>query len=248
MKADDVLHALADKHKADVFVPSCKTGPSVRGLSILDAWVMLKSWTHPVSIGYEIKVDRSDFVNDKKWRSYLEFCNEFYFVCPHGLIRVEELPADVGLLWLASTGSRFITKRKAPHRAAQIPEDLYRYILMARAHITNEVIHDKSAYWKNWLQERKVDQALGWHVSEALRKKIDEEIYKAQKRNDELQQRITALESVEALCKELNVDPSSWRVKKEITAKFAQGTILTEDDKRRLHDALALINRVLYAS
>lgn len=48
--------------------------------------------------GYEIKVSRSDFVSDKKWKEYLKFCTHFYFVAPEGIIKPSELPKEIGLI------------------------------------------------------------------------------------------------------------------------------------------------------
>ena len=48
--------------------------------------------------GYEIKVSRADFLQDKKWESYLKFCNWFYFVTPVGIIDPKELPDSIGLI------------------------------------------------------------------------------------------------------------------------------------------------------
>ena len=49
--------------------------------------------------GYEIKVSRSDFVNDTKWQDYLPYCHQFYFVCPPDLIQPDELPKEIGLMY-----------------------------------------------------------------------------------------------------------------------------------------------------
>ena len=50
--------------------------------------------------GFEFKVSRSDFLADKKWKKYLKHCNSFSFVCPYGMIKKEELPEGIGLLWI----------------------------------------------------------------------------------------------------------------------------------------------------
>ena len=82
MNADTILSLLRKKHVQDIFVPNCKTGPSWTATDywIFDAWVMNKSWTNQRVIGYEIKVSRSDFLQDSKWRSYLGYCNMLYFL------------------------------------------------------------------------------------------------------------------------------------------------------------------------
>ncbi|KKN71721.1 hypothetical protein LCGC14_0417870 [marine sediment metagenome] len=48
--------------------------------------------------GYEIKVTRSDFLQDKKWQNYLKFCTWFSFVAPKGVIKLDELPDNIGLV------------------------------------------------------------------------------------------------------------------------------------------------------
>jgi len=50
------------------------------------------------TMGYEIKMSRQDFLQDKKWKKYLQFCTRFYFVAPKGIIKPEELPENIGLL------------------------------------------------------------------------------------------------------------------------------------------------------
>ena len=59
--------------------------------------VNLSDW---VIRGYEIKVNRSDFVGDRKWQHYLPYVHFFYFASPKGLIDPAELPAEIGLLEL----------------------------------------------------------------------------------------------------------------------------------------------------
>jgi hypothetical protein len=49
---------------------------------------------------YEIKVNRSDFLNELKQKKYLramQSCNRFYYLCPPYLITPKELPVNAGL-------------------------------------------------------------------------------------------------------------------------------------------------------
>lgn len=48
--------------------------------------------------GYEIKLTRPDFLQDKKWQRYLPFCNYFSFVAPKNIIGKDELPPGIGLI------------------------------------------------------------------------------------------------------------------------------------------------------
>ena len=54
------------------------------------------------SYAYEIKVSRSDFLRELKQplkrRLALRFSNMFWFVTPEGLVRLEEVPIECGLL------------------------------------------------------------------------------------------------------------------------------------------------------
>ena len=129
-----ILDILAKKHTGDIFVPHCKTGPTwyASECPVLDAWVMSRSWTKPI-IGYEVKISRSDFKRDRKWTSYLEFCNLFFFVTPWGLIQPEEVPEEAGLIWTTKTGQGIRYKKPAQSRWwHQIPQSLFMYLLMWR--------------------------------------------------------------------------------------------------------------------
>ncbi len=45
----------------------------------------------------EIKASRADFLADRKWRAYLDFCDRFYFAVADGF-PLELLPPDEGLI------------------------------------------------------------------------------------------------------------------------------------------------------
>ena len=49
---------------------------------------------------FEIKTNRSDFLGDKKWEKYLDYCTYFAFVVPEGLVDKSELPKNVGLIYI----------------------------------------------------------------------------------------------------------------------------------------------------
>ena len=168
VSAIELERLLAKRHSEDIYVPECKDGPTQTGTGHLrlDAWAMRKSWSRPCMWGYEIKVSRSDFVGDNKWTGYLPLCNEFYFVCPRGVIEPMELPPDVGLLWASKTGNKLFSKRKAVRRDIEFPSQLVTYILMCRAKIQrNEINHDKAAHWQAWLAERDEHRNLGRRVA-----------------------------------------------------------------------------------
>ena len=137
--AADITRLLAVKHRDDLFIPQCKTGASWGGPTfILDAWVMPRSWVKPFT-GYEIKISRSDFKRDEKWRYYLEYCHLFYFVTPYGLIEPREVPPEAGLCYVTKNGQKIRTVKKAPFRWWHpIPTTIFQYVLMWRAKIVDE--------------------------------------------------------------------------------------------------------------
>lgn len=199
--AQNLLQLLRSKHSKDVFISECKNGPThYVSHRRLDAWAMKKSWRHPSYIGYEIKVARNDFLRDDKWMEYLPLCSSFYFVSPSKVIKPEEVPEQAGLLWSSTNGTRLYTKKKAPYREIAPPEDLMLYVLMQYAPTGGDANNvfwerryygegaDKRRYWKDWLEEKKLDYELGYKVSKGIRKRIDEEINKVQRENANLRE------------------------------------------------------------
>lgn len=130
MNAWNICAALAKRHTMDMFFTEVKNGPSWIGRhSRIDALAIKKSWLSPCISGYEVKVNRSDFVQDNKWQAYLEMCNELYFVCPKGLIALNEVPEQCGLKYVYESGM-IKTVKKAPYRQIEHPTEMYLYLLM----------------------------------------------------------------------------------------------------------------------
>ena len=211
--ASDIQRLIEEKHWKDVCVTECKDGPSSIGLLKLDAWVMKRSWAHPLTIGYEFKVSRADFLQDSKWHGYLEFCNEFYFVCPSGVIKPEELSPEVGLLVVAKTGTRMFTKKKAPYRDAIVPESLYRYILMARSKITKPRFsldppkeRSRKAYWESWMEHKTIDRDFGLRVSKKIAETVQKRILDVESKNEILQKNNQKLAAIQEALESLGIN------------------------------------------
>lgn len=192
MTSGEIIKLLAAKHEKDVFVPECKDGPTWGGRHCrMDAWTMRRSWSNPMVIAYEIKVSRSDFLGDDKWPGYLPCCNQLYFVCPSGLIRPDEVGDQVGLIWVSSTGSTLLTKKKAVHRDVEIPEPVWRYIVMSRTRVVPPGFYEpenKAEVWRRWLAEKEENRTLGYNVAKAIREhveKVDRENYRLTSKHKE---------------------------------------------------------------
>jgi hypothetical protein len=202
MTESDIVRALKLRHADDVFVSQCKTGPSATGVGIIDAWVMPRSWAHMNTIGYEVKVTRSDFVNDNKWKKYLPFCHSFYFAAPRGLIKPEELSDGVGLIEICAGATRS---------------------LMCRTQITRESKTDKAQYWKDWLEERNSDDLLGKSVSKEINRRIEEKITSVTDDNKRLMREAEVYTDVKQALSDMGIpveDLRKWKLQRCLEEKL----------------------------
>jgi len=216
LSADEIKKLLATKHREDVFVTECRTGPSWSAdhVGILDAWSMPKSWSHPAVTGYEVKVSRHDFVSDNKWQAYLPYCNLFYFVCPNDkVIKLNEVPETAGLYYVSSTGTKLFCKKKAPWRDVKIPEEIFRYLLMSRVKIERQYYNKESKrqYWENWVKDKEADYHFGHTVSKSIRQTIKKRIDDVEKKNSELEEKIRGYDRVISTIKGLGLNPDDVR-------------------------------------
>lgn len=225
LTAEQVVQALARKHSKDVFVPECKNGATWNTQHRrMDAWVMPRSWAKPWVTAYEVKVTRADWHQDDKWPAYLPLCNIFYFACPWGLLDPAEMPAEVGLRWVTSTGNRVITKKRAPLRQdVVIPEEVWRYILMFRAQIVPDWYRgpepgseDNRRYWRAWLAQKAKDRDMGYRVS----RQVAAGYARMEVRQNLAEAVVRGYETIRARLVELGFDPdkplSTWGVDRRL--------------------------------
>jgi len=174
MTSLDIKKILEKKHKDDFFLCEVKTTATVRGLGIVDAFAMKKSWAHPCITIYEIKITRNDFIRDQKWMKYLPFCNEFYFISPKDLIKESEIPKDAGLYYVSKARVKVV--KKAPYRSEPIDNDIFRYVLMNRIDEDRYPFHrDKAHYLQDFIDHKITFHQLGekvsWEIARQLRDK-----------------------------------------------------------------------------
>jgi hypothetical protein len=99
MNAQDVQNQLSKMERwANIYVPEYTYGDLRIDAIIIDT-------DHKWIRGFEVKVSRSDFINDDKWENYSSFCSSLSIVCPWGLIKKEEINKPFGLLWVSRNGS-----------------------------------------------------------------------------------------------------------------------------------------------
>lgn len=126
MTAREVLDAL----RRSYFVPRRwswfeevqlpQTSHRYKGQQRIDAWTISSNGKYIASI--EVKVDRRDFANEirnpSKRRHAMAYCNQFYFACPKGLVKREDIPLDCGLLEVDEQGRVWETVEAPRHEAA----------------------------------------------------------------------------------------------------------------------------------
>lgn len=181
--AKQLIELLAAKHAQDVFVPECKTGSTWGAHQRLDAWALRKSWSPWTTMGYEVKVSRSDFESDQKWVGYLPYCHEFSFVCPSGLIKAHDLPAGVGLIWCSPRAQRLHTKIKPQRRDVDhaLLTQLMSYVLMSRARIVADMHEaakpepepvDRLEEYRRLVEQAQERQELAWFIRGHVRARV----------------------------------------------------------------------------
>lgn len=230
MTADTILKLLLKKHKNDICVPECKSGQSwtKEKVKIFDLWAMKKSYTNPTAWVYEIKVARQDFLQDNKWQSYLPYCTDFYFVAPTGVIDPAEVPEQAGLLLSSKNGTRLYCKKKAPCRHVEIPNSVYKYILMSRTKIVNSTYYNNESnqkeYWQQWLDNKQESKALGYNVSAKIRRLYEKNIELVQINQRQLDGKMERLEECRKILKELGFNENNlgWAYDEKLRQKIAE--------------------------
>lgn len=167
----DIKSALARRHANEFFITECKDGPSQfgAGMKQFDAVAIYKSWTNPNFRIYEIKVSRSDFQRDAKYRTYIPYCNELIIACPQGMIDRNELPPEVGLHYYNPKTGLFITKQKPIWRNIDIDASMLMYIFMNRLDSERPPFgSNKAEYLRQWVENKENNRQLGHRVKSKM--------------------------------------------------------------------------------
>lgn len=249
ISAKEIVNILKDKHIDDVFCDECKIGPTHTGPTTrrFDCWAMKKSWAHPCYIGYEIKVNKSDFRNDQKWVEYLQYCNEFSFVAPKGLISKLEVPEEAGLMEVIAN-RKIITRKKAPHRKIEHPISLLHYILMARAKVGDHYYlkEDPFDFWKAYVEERREKSEIGRHASKKVSEYLTEKVYKVESKQKILEKEIENLQIVKDWLDEHKIDTSrSWSIENNLDEYLEKiETGMSKDLRFKIKEALRVLEKL----
>lgn len=211
----DIKLALADYHQKDYFITECKTCstyfPDPQGLLIFDGLAVRKSYTGPCITGYEIKVSRSDFLQDAKWHLYLQYCNEFYFVVPNGLISKDELPENVGLIYYYPESGSLKKRKKAMYRNIEEPVGVYKYIIFSRLDQDRMPFYESRAeYAKAYIEDKKGKEALGIALGSKMAKDLSDMQRKLESLSN-VEHEHELLWKIKEICKKHDVGKYAWR-------------------------------------
>ncbi len=172
IQAHGIKIALAKKHNRDFFLTEVPDGPS--GSPRIDALSIRKSWVNPCVDGYEIKVSRNDFLSDDKWHLYLGMCNKFFFACPKGLIKREEITdPNVGLIYYNHETKSLRIVKKPIYKKQDISPTTLMHIIMWK--LDNDRIpfyNNNTEYFEKWLQNKIKTRHLAWDVRSKLVSKL----------------------------------------------------------------------------
>lgn len=193
--ATDIKKALSKHHTSEFFITECKNGPtyspSPQGLLKFDGLAIYKSWSQKHIRIYEIKVSRSDFLQDNKYHLYKQYCHEMYFAVPKGLVKKEEVPDDVGLMYYYPETGAFRTVKKALWRDIEISADMLMYIFMNKLDSDRIPFYSsKAEYAKEYIDNKNSNRDMGWKLGTVMAKKLDEmqqELNRYQKCKEELE-------------------------------------------------------------
>lgn len=112
MRAIDIVDLLKKKHKCEIgwmVITELRRSPGWVEERTIDVFA-LHQWPSEgfKRIAYEIKISNSDFKREikqpRKRKSFREISNEFYFVAPAGIIDLDQVPTDCGLIEVTPEG------------------------------------------------------------------------------------------------------------------------------------------------
>lgn len=236
----DVKKALAKYHYKDFYITECKNGSTYfappQGLLKFDALAISKSWTSPRIRIYEIKVSRNDFKQDGKWHLYKQYCHEFCFACPKGLIRKEELPDDVGLVYFNPENGAVRQVKKPLYRNVEYDANMLMYIIMNRLDDDRIPFYgdDRTAYARDYLANKADKRSIGHRLGSQMAKDLTD-LQDKLKRNERAQEAIDTLREIEKMLQDAGHYVWRWnQVPKEIKKLLTSGD-LPEMENIKIH-------------
>lgn len=150
-------------------------------------------------------------MQDAKWHLYLQYCNEFYFVVPDGLISKNELPENVGLIYYYPESGCLKKKRKAMWREIEEPVGVYKYIIYSRLERDRIPFYeDRAEYARAYIEDKSAKRRLG----RAFSGKLVDDLVEAQMRLavlEKTEEKLHLLDELISIMKKHNVGRYCWK-------------------------------------
>lgn len=236
-------HALSKRHTTDIFLTEIKTGPTWTGppLRKIDALAIKPSWASPCITAYEVKVSRSDFMNDDKWTAYKDVSHRFYWACPVGLIKPEEVADDCGLVYYNPENGATSTKKKALFRDIPMPDMLLYYIVLSR--LGDRERHPFFSSQREQIQAWVEDKERRAHLGTRFRSGLAKQAAEAQERIGDLEFQLKQAKPYEEKWFDLMryLQPfgiSHWNYRDEIAQRLTSGV-----SKELVNAVVRLVNQ-----
>lgn len=256
MRADEVLHAVSRHFVLDhVFLTEVTVGQfdnAAKGHTLrMDGLAIKRTYAAPCLAGIEVKVDHKDFVRDEKWPGYLPYCHKFYFACPTGLIKPEELTADVGLIYCDPETKGTSIKRRAKYRAIDMPWQLFFYLTLRNGSERHPFFSSRREELEAWVRDKEERQFLALSVYN----KLTDQLRRAIRRAEDAERKAEGTAHAAAnwheftrFMREQGYDDLSWRQSwQDVLAEALRGHTperLVRAAQQIINDAETLINMI----
>lgn len=259
-KSHEVKQAIAKRHRDDMFFTEVKDGPTqvVHHHSKIDALAIKMSWTNFTITGYEVKVSRSDFLRDEKWRAYLPMCNQLYFAVAPGVCDVSEIPDVCGLVAVTPKGG-LRTVRKAPWREIDMPTSMFIYLMFTYigpsrlmenryARSGRLLREDDLEVYRNYLADKADMKELGRKLGRKLSGDLRELESRARQNEHAEDERRELAKEMLAICKALGLNYHDYRRIDNCLAAIQEmktGGAITPTSLASLRNARSILSSVL---
>jgi hypothetical protein len=122
---------------------------------------------------YEVKVTRSDFLQEikkKKYEASLPHCNRFYFATTSGIAKAEEIPEGIG--WIVRGENGWSTVKAAKKRDVEFNQQMMLSLLFFNGRVYNRRREElgRRAYRLHTTTYKEDLKGLGKRIKEALTK------------------------------------------------------------------------------
>lgn len=145
------------------------------GYGRADIVAIRPSYAHRDIRIYEVKNNRGCFLSDDKYLEYQKSCDRLYLACPKGIVKKDEVPANIGLITYSDKGWYTVKQAKKTEERV-FHEDFYLSLLFRgfqhteeQRRIANRIITEENATLRE--QAKKI----GRNISRAISKNTEAE-------------------------------------------------------------------------